>query len=62
MFRRGRGPSEDAERRRDLEFLRELREASTHRLHQIRLNLSFGGPAWQIVAVQRAIEKREAGS
>ncbi len=52
--------SPDNERNADLEFLREMRESDLARLHQIRTNLSFGGPRWQVVAVERAICAREA--
>jgi len=50
---------EDAERRRDLEFIREMRTASYARLKQIAVNLSFGGPEWQREAVRRALAKFE---
>lgn len=44
----------------DLAFILELKEASLDRLLQLRLNLSFGGPEWQRVAVARAIAARES--
>lgn len=41
----------------DLAFLAELREADLAGLHRIRLNLNFGGPQWQRIAVDRAIAR-----
>jgi hypothetical protein len=49
---------EASERAQDLEFIEELRTASTFRLEQIQRNLDFGGPEWMIVAVERALRRR----
>jgi len=43
----------------DLKFLQELREASRDELLMLQRNLNFGAPAWQKVAVARALHRME---
>lgn len=44
--------------REDLEFIEKLKTASMNELLIMKLNLSSGAPEWQIIAVDRAINKR----
>ena len=46
------------ERMNDLKFIAEFRSARLVELERKRLNLSFGGPRWQQIAVARAIQSR----
>lgn len=51
-------PDEEA-REEDLAFLETLREGSLEDIERLALNLRFGGPRWQIEAVERALAKRK---
>jgi hypothetical protein len=41
----------------DLDFIEELRAAELGRLWQLRVALSYTGPRWMAIAVQRAIDR-----
>ncbi len=60
MIRRLRVDNAHEERARadDLAFIREVREASDKDLERLRLNLSYGAPEWQQVAVRREMVRR----
>jgi len=42
----------------DLDFMEKLKTSTLNELMIMKLNLSFGAPEWQIIAVERAIDKR----
>ena len=52
---------EEQEREHDLAFLAEVRTATRQELQALARNLNFGAPAWQKIAVKRALERVKAG-
>jgi len=42
----------------DLSFILELRTATPEKLRELEINLHFGGPQWQRIAVEREVSKR----
>jgi hypothetical protein len=49
--------NEELARGDDLNFIDELRTASLGRLWLLRVALSYGGPRWQMIAVERVISR-----
>jgi hypothetical protein len=50
--------SDDDDRAADLEFIDKIRSGTYAEVRQLAVNVSFGAPRWQCVAVKRALEKR----
>jgi hypothetical protein len=42
----------------DLSFILELKSATPEKLRELQINLHFGGPEWQRIAVEREVSKR----
>jgi hypothetical protein len=49
--------ADELRRAEDLEFIATIRRGDRQELELLRVNLSFGGPLWMVIAVERRIAR-----